>query len=67
MIRASKYCPHCGDTHTKPIDATLEQYYDWCAGRLIQDAMPQLSPYEREFLISGYCFECQDHIFAEEE
>jgi len=35
------------------INATNEQYIAWIDGTLIQDAMPQLSADEREFIISG--------------
>lgn len=32
---------------------TTEQYDRWKGGELIQVAMPELSPEDREFLISG--------------
>lgn len=32
---------------------TYDQYNDWKGGMLIQDAMPQLTEDQREFMISG--------------
>ncbi len=42
-----------GVKHTMVIDVTEEQYYDWLNGKLIQKAMPNLSPDDREFMING--------------
>jgi hypothetical protein len=39
----------------------------WRNGRSIQDAMPYLTPDEREILISGICGPCFDAIFSPEE
>ena len=35
------------------LDIHRQQYDDWKAGQLIQNAMPQLSSEEREFLMTG--------------
>lgn len=40
-------------THTRDIPCTQEQMDEWLGGKLIQDAMPDLSTDDREFLISG--------------
>lgn len=42
-----------GVAHTLDIPVTQEQLDDWRGGKLIQDAMPNLSPDEREFLMTG--------------
>lgn len=42
-----------GKVRTREIDVTEEQIADWEQGTLIQEAMPNLSDEEREFLISG--------------
>lgn len=42
-----------GVTRTMHIDVTEEQLDDWASGTLIQDAMPHLTPGEREFIVSG--------------
>ena len=42
-----------GVTHTRDIPVTREQLIDWDRGALIQDAMPNLTPDEREFIETG--------------
>ena len=42
-----------GKTHTLEINVTLQELAAWKAGALIQDAMPFLSPEEREFVMTG--------------
>lgn len=40
---------------------------EWEAGRLIQDAFPDLSADDREWLISGHSPEAWDALFGEED
>jgi len=42
-----------GKVRTLDLDIPKEGYEDWMAGELIQNALPDLSTDEREFLISG--------------
>jgi len=42
-----------GKLHIKQIDVTREQVENWQGGMLIQDAMPDLSIADREFLMTG--------------
>jgi len=42
-----------GIERTRDIDITPEQWDDYVDGALIQNAMPNLSPTDREFIISG--------------
>lgn len=42
-----------GVTHTRDIPVTREQLIEWDRGALIQDAMPNLTPEEREFIKTG--------------
>ena len=42
---------------------TLEQYQSWQNGTLIQDAFPQLTPDEREFIKTGVTPEEWDAAF----
>lgn len=42
-----------GKTVTRDVPVTQEQLDAWMSGVLIQDAMPDVSADEREFLISG--------------
>lgn len=42
-----------GKAVEKEIDVTEEQLERWRSGELIQNAMPHLSPTDREFLMTG--------------
>jgi len=42
-----------GDINTREIDVTEFQLERWKGGHLIQDVMPDLSPDDREFLMTG--------------
>ena len=56
-------CPFCGEDHA--VEVNLAQYEAWQNGELIQNAMPDLTPTEREQLISGVCPKCQAEMFGE--
>jgi len=56
-------CPFCGKDYA--VDVNLAQYEAWQNGELIQNAMPDLTPVEREQLISGLCPKCQAKMFGE--
>lgn len=55
-------CPFCRKEHRVKVNE--DAYYRWQEGELIQNAMPDLSPAEREQLISNLCPECQEIIFG---
>ena len=42
-----------GDINTMSLPITEEQYNAWEQGTLVQDAMPHLTPDEREFVMTG--------------
>ena len=42
-----------GNISTMDIDVTQEQINEWEGGSLIQDVMPDLTPDEREFIMTG--------------
>ena len=50
-------CPFCGKTHG--VNVSESAYFDWEDGALIQEVMPELTPTEREQIISHICPECQ--------
>lgn len=54
-----------GKTHTLDIDVTEEQIMRWKNGMLIQNAMPNLSPEDREFLMTGVTAEEWKATFGE--
>ncbi len=55
-----------GKIHAMDLDVTQEQMDAWSAGMYIQDAMPQLSDGEREFLMTGITQEEWDATFGED-
>lgn len=56
-------CPFCGAEHSVEVD--LAQFEAWKNGELIQNVMPDLTPTEREQLISRICPKCQAEVFEE--
>jgi hypothetical protein len=59
--------PITGISHTKEIDVTIEQVLAWEEGELIQNAMPQLSADDREFIKTGITSEEWDQLFGGED
>jgi|TARA_B110000091_G_C13634790_1_gene398649 hypothetical protein len=53
MITLTKVSPLSGFANTMTVDCDVIEYALWQRGMLIQDAMPDVSVDEREFLISG--------------
>ena len=64
ILRVSKLT---GRTHLRFIDVTPEQMAAWENGAHIQNAMPHLSPDEREFIMSGVTPEEWEEAFGKEE
>jgi hypothetical protein len=56
--------PLTGITRSKEINVTEEQILAWEMGKLIQDAMPQLSADDREFVKTGITGEEWDQLFG---
>lgn len=54
-------CPVCGDASEVPVPT--EGYRAYQAGALIQDALPGLSPGQREALLTGTCDPCWERLF----
>ena len=57
----TRNCPFCNTPRTKEFDE--EQYRKYEAGTRIQDAMPNVSANDREFLITGICPKCWNSTF----
>lgn len=59
-------CPMCRKTHR--IALSSAEYFEFDAryakGESVIRIFPQMNKFEREFLISGYCPECQEKIFG---
>ena len=62
-INVEMTCPFCGANHA--VEVNLAQFEAWRNGEVIQKAMPDLTPTEREQLISHVCPKCQAEIFGE--
>ena len=62
-INVEIICPFCSAEHNVEVD--LAQFEAWQNGELIQKAMPDLTPTEREQLISRMCQKCQAKVFGE--
>jgi len=68
MILCEKTSPMTGVKNIMSINATPEQFALWQAGgALIQDAMPEATVDQREFLISGCTPSCWSSMFGSDE
>ena len=56
-----------GNINTMSLPITEEQYTAWEQGTLVQNAMPHLTPDEREFVMSGITPEEWAETFGEEQ
>lgn len=52
-MKITKTSAFTGADHTREIPCTEEQLKKWRDGACIQDAMPNVSPEDREFLMTG--------------
>lgn len=59
-------CPMCNRAaFLKLTGEQIEQYTDYvCYGGIIQDRMPSLDKFGREFVKTGYCPDCQEVLFS---
>ena len=64
-MKIQRVCPICHQLQT--IEVENNQYNRWMAGENIQIAFPNLTPNQREILISGICPKCWDNIFPDED
>ena len=55
-IKITKACPFCHKRRTKEFDS--EGLDKWRMGVFVQYAFPNMTPDDREFLITGICEEC---------
>ena len=66
MITITRRSPLSGRTSTMKIDTTDAALAAWQGGMLIQDAMPNLSAAEREFIMTGITPYEWDNMFEDE-
>ena len=55
-----------GDEHTMDLNVTLRQIKAWQEGTLIQNAMPNLTSVEREFIMTGITKDEWDNLMEED-
>lgn len=55
-------CVFCGNEYEVAVKST--EWFNYINGALVQDAFPDLSTEDREFLISSICPTCQSKIFG---
>lgn len=53
MMTITKKSMMTGNLNTMTLNITMSQFEAWKGGVLIQEAMPDLSPAEREFIMTG--------------
>ena len=58
----SVVCEVCGEVFDIAVD--FEDFLNWKAGELVQNAFPYLTAGERELLISQTCEDCWDKIYS---
>ena len=63
-MKITKISSFTGVEHTLDLPCTQEQIDRWQGGELIQDAMPQMTPDQREFLITGCTAEEWQNMFG---
>lgn len=64
-MKITRTSPLTGKTVTKEIYVTAAQIVSWERGELVQNAFPNSTPSEREFIKSGYTDSDWDEIFGE--
>ena len=66
-----KQCPMCGKTtymlvdaeHYEEVNAYMVALFYRTKRKLIQEALPFLDDFAREFILTGYCPSCQEQLF----
>ena len=66
-MKITRTSPLTGNTATKEIDVTAAQIAAWERGELAQNAFPDASPSEREFIMTGCTESDWTAMFGEEE
>ena len=64
MIKYETICPFCGKVHF--MEVPIDRLSLWLGGMSVQEAFPDLSPDDRERLISGICPDCWGKMFGDD-
>jgi len=62
-MEITRKSPFSGKVRTVEIPVTQEQLDAWSSGELAQNAMPHLSPEDREFIMTGIAADEWDSLF----
>ena len=66
-MNITRICPFTNRVNVRHVEgATPEGIAAWKNGALIQDALPEVSPEEREFIMTGITPSMWNHLFGEE-
>lgn len=63
-MKFTKRSPLTGEINTRNIQVSRFEFNEWRGGALIQEAMPNASAEDREFIISGYTPEDWNKMFS---
>lgn len=66
-MKITRTCPITGKKNTLEIPVLESQIEMWREGMLIQDAMPNLTSDEREFIMTGLLPHVWNTLFKDEE
>ena len=64
-MKFPRLSPISGKINVMDLDVTKDQFVAWEKGTLIQDAFPNLTPDEREFLKTGVTRDEWDAMFGD--
>ena len=67
MMTITRTDPLTGKINFLSLDITEEQVHSWHNGELIQNAMPNLTADEREFIMTGITSDSWDKLFNSAE
>lgn len=62
-MQISKMNMMTGQINTMEVNCTEQEFFRWQAGEFVQDAMPNATPTQREFLITGMTEAEQEELF----
>ena len=68
IMLINKICPMCRKNAFLRINSDQEKEFEnyACYGGLIQEKLKSFNDFEREFVKTGYCPECQEDLFMKE-
>lgn len=66
-MKIERVSPFTGEVRIRDLPITEEQLDAWRSGVLIQNAFPQLSASDREFILTGISDDEWDELFGEEQ